>query len=123
MRRGLPDPERFQDWVTDEVLSQIRQTGSFVAPPALLLMTEQVLMTQQAAPEQPCHGACAEQAHDGARPGAGVHRDLLADHRRRRNRRRSLSLVLPRCGRPRGQEQHELGHGVDLQQRRHTCPA
>jgi prophage antirepressor-like protein len=32
MRRGLPDPERFQDWVTDEMLSQIRQTGGFVAP-------------------------------------------------------------------------------------------
>ena len=30
--QGLPDPERFQDRVTDEVLFQIRQTGSFVAP-------------------------------------------------------------------------------------------
>ena len=69
MRRGPPDPEPFQDWVTDEVLSQIRQTGSFVAPPALLLMIEQVLMTQQAAPEQPCHGACAEQAHGRPAPG------------------------------------------------------
>ena len=40
------------------------------------------MMTQQAAPEQPCHGACAEQAHDDARPRASVQRDLRADRRR-----------------------------------------
>ena len=65
----------------------------------------------KAATEQACDGACAEQARYGARPEAAAHRDLRADHRRGRHRWRSLDLVLPRGGRPGGEEQQELRHG------------
>lgn len=35
MRSDKPDAEQFQDWVTDEVLPQIRKTGSYSSAPAL----------------------------------------------------------------------------------------
>ena len=73
-------------------------------------------MTEQAATEQACYDACAEQAGDGAWPGAAAHRDVRANHRRGRRRRRSIDLILPRCGRPGGEEQQELGHGEDEDQ-------
>ena len=31
MRSNMPDAERFQDWVTEEVLPQIRKTGGYIA--------------------------------------------------------------------------------------------
>lgn len=35
LRSTKPDAERFQDWVTDEMLPSIRRTGQYVAPPVV----------------------------------------------------------------------------------------
>src|SRR5687768_5297256 len=70
-------------------------------------------MPEHAAAEHACYDARAEQARDGAWSGAAAYRDVRADHRRGRHRRRALDLVLPCCGRPGGEEQQELGHGED----------
>ena len=73
-------------------------------------------MPEQAATEHAREDARAEQARDGGWSGAAAHRDVGADHRRGRRRRRSLDLVLPRRGGPGGEEQQELGHGEDEDQ-------
>ena len=42
MRSNMPDAERFQDWVTQEVLPSIRKTGSYGAVRLEQLPSEQL---------------------------------------------------------------------------------
>jgi hypothetical protein len=73
-------------------------------------------MTEQTVAEDPCHGTDAEQACSGAQPWAAANGDLWADQRRGWCGLRLLDAVLPRGGRPGGEEQHELGHREDEDQ-------
>lgn len=51
MRSELPEAERFQDWVTDEVLPSIRKTGSFSVAPKELSHFEQEMLALKYAGE------------------------------------------------------------------------
>jgi anti-repressor protein len=48
MRSNVTDAERFQDWVTDEVLPQIRRTGAYVPAPRELSRLELIDLAREA---------------------------------------------------------------------------